>query len=121
MGFSLETGRITDIHSPQRGASVAGHILVMPNGRGSSTTSTVLAEAIRRGVGPIAIVLLEMDEILALGSIVARTLYARVCPILLASPTDFESILTGDRIVIRADGTFTISSQTAAGAAQPPT
>ena len=80
----------------------------MPVGRGSSTASTVLAEAIRLGVGPMAIVLREVDEILAVGAIVARTLYGRVCPILVANTADFGSIRTGDRIRIRTDGTYTI-------------
>jgi hypothetical protein len=109
-GMSLETGRIIDVHAPQHGAMVAGQVLVMPVGRGSSTTSSALAEAIRIGMGPAAIVLRDMDQILALGAIVARTLYGRVCPILQADPVDFEIIRTGDHIEIREDGTFTIVS-----------
>ena len=107
-GMSLETGRVIDIHAPQHGAMLAGQVLVMPVGRGSSTASSVLAEAIRVGLAPTAIVLREVDQILALGAIVARTLYGRVCPILVAEPDDFESIRTGDRVTIRVDGTFTI-------------
>ena len=107
-GMSLETGRVADVRAPQLGALIAGQILVMPVGRGSSTASTVLAEAIRLGVGPLAIVLREVDEILAIGAIVARTLYGRVCPILLAGDDDFDTIRTGDRITIRTDGAYTI-------------
>lgn len=107
-GMSLETGRVIDVHAPQHGALIAGQILVMPVGRGSSTTSSVLAEAIRVGVSPAAIILRDVDEILAIGAIVARTLYGRTCPILQADPADFETIRTGDRITIREDGTFTI-------------
>lgn len=113
-GMSLETGRVADVHAPELGALIAGQILVMPVGRGSSTASTVLAEAIRLGVGPMAIVLREVDEILAIGAIVARTLYGRVCPILLADTADFGTIRTGDRIRIRADGTYTIAPAEAA-------
>lgn len=109
-GMSLETGRVIDIHAPQLGTLLTGRILVMPVGRGSSTASSVLAEAIRVGVSPMAIVLGEVDQILALGAIVARTLYGRVCPILLADPADFGSIQTGDRITIHVDGTFTVKS-----------
>jgi hypothetical protein len=111
-GMSLETGRVADVRAPQLGAMIAGQILVMPVGRGSSTASTVLAEAIRLGVGPLAIVLREVDEILAVGAIVARTLYGRTCPILLANAADFDTIRTGDRITIRTDGTYTIEPPT---------
>jgi Uncharacterized conserved protein len=107
-GMSLETGRVIDVHSPHYGAMVAGHVLVMPVGRGSSTTSSVLAEAIRVGMSPKAILLCDVDQILALGAIVGRTLYGRICPILLADPADFTAIQTGDRISIRDDGAFTI-------------
>jgi len=107
-GMSLETGRVADVRAPQLGALIAGQILVMPVGRGSSTASTILAEAIRLGVGPLAIVLREVDEILAIGAIVARTLYGRTCPILRADTADFDTIRTGDRITIRTDGTYTI-------------
>ena len=48
---------LIDTHHPQRGASVTGRILVMPSGRGSSSSSYVLAEAIRAGTAPAAIVL----------------------------------------------------------------
>lgn len=108
MGMSLQTGRITDVHAPQVGSLLVGQVLVMPVGRGSSTTSTVLAEAIRTGVGPAAIILREIDEILALGSIVARTLYGRICPILVAVPADFAALHTADWIAIHADGSFTV-------------
>lgn len=113
-GMSLETGRVADVRAPQLGALIAGQILVMPVGRGSSTASSVLAEAIRLGVGPLAIVLREVDEILAIGAIVARTLYSRTCPILLADAADFDTIRTGDRITIRTDGTYTIQPAEAA-------
>ncbi len=107
-GMSLKTGQIVDVHAPQIGAVVTGRVLVMPVGRGSSTTSTVLAEAIRLGIGPSAIVLPEVDQILALGAIVARELYGRICPILQADPADFEGIRTDDWISIRDDGSFSV-------------
>ena len=58
-GLDPETGTIVEVSHPQRGRSVAGRILVMPSGRGSSSSATVLAEAIRRGTGPAGIVLGE--------------------------------------------------------------
>ncbi len=60
-----------DPHHPQTGAVITGRVLVMPTGRGSSSSSYVLAEAIRAGTGPAAIVLLDADPILALGALVA--------------------------------------------------
>lgn len=106
-GISLASGRIIDVHAPQRGDRVAGRILVMPVGRGSSTSSSVLAECIRLGVAPNAIILPGIDQILAVGSLVARTLYDRVCPILLVDPEDHASIRTGAWVTITQAGWFT--------------
>lgn len=84
-GVDPATGDVVDVHHPQRGANVAGRILVLPAGRGSSSSSSVLAEAIRAGAAPAAIVLLEPDPILALGAIVARELYDIAMPVVVTS------------------------------------
>jgi predicted aconitase with swiveling domain len=86
-GLDPATGRIVDVHHPQLGEVVTGRVLVMPSGRGSSSSSTVLAEAIRLGTSPAAIVLTEPDPILALGAIVARELYGRTIPVVVADAT----------------------------------
>lgn len=84
-GVHEETGVISDVHHPQHGASIAGKVLFMPGGRGSSSSSSVLAEVIRAGVGPAAIVLREPDPIIALGAMVAEVLYGRVVPVVVAT------------------------------------
>jgi predicted aconitase with swiveling domain len=106
-GMDPATGRISDHHHPQLGATVNGHVLVMPSGRGSSSSSSVLAEAIRLGTAPLAIVVEEPDEILVLGAIVADYLYARTCPVLVLADAT-RLIATGDHVRIAGDGTVTI-------------
>jgi predicted aconitase with swiveling domain len=108
VGAGRASGRIKDIRSPQRGALVTSRILVMPIGRGSSSASAALAEAIRRGAAPRAIVLPGVDQILVIGAIVARTLYGRVCPILEVQAADYEAIASGDRVTIWKDGSFSV-------------
>lgn len=99
-GVDPETGTIVDARHPQHGASVTGRILMMPSGRGSSSSSSVLAESIRAGTGPAAIVLGEPDPILALGAIVARELYGTIVPVVvIADP----GVATGDPLTLRAD------------------
>jgi predicted aconitase with swiveling domain len=100
-GVDPATGLVTDVHHPQRGANVAGRVLVMRSGRGSSSSSSVLAEAIRSGAAPVAIVLLEPDAILALGAIVARELYGVTIPVVVA--TDVDRIRDGARLRIDAE------------------
>jgi len=83
-GYDPEEGRIIDVHHPQHGESLAGKILAMTHGRGSSSSSAVLAEALRLGTGPAAIVLEEADQILVTGVLVARMLYGVTCPVVVA-------------------------------------
>jgi predicted aconitase with swiveling domain len=80
-GVDAATGNIIERRHPQAGASVAGRVLVMPHGKGSSSASSVLAECLRLGTGPCAIVLDQSDEILLAGALVARELYGVTCPI----------------------------------------
>ncbi len=80
-GLDPESGLIIDRNHPQLGQSVTGTILAMPHGRGSSSSSSVLAEALRLGMGPAGFVLDSPDSILVIGSLVAKRLYGTVCPI----------------------------------------
>lgn len=102
-GIETETGRIKDVHHPQRGAVVTGRVLVMPSGRGSSSSSSVLAESIRLGTGPAAVVLGEPDPILALASIVAGELYGAAVPVIVVDAATYGRIEDGGRVVVEAD------------------
>ena len=101
-GVETATGRVADVHHPRHGAVVTGRVLVMPAGRGSSSSSSVLAETIRLGSGPAAIVLAEPDPILALGATVARELYGTSMPIVVVGAATFEGIVEGDRVRVEA-------------------
>lgn len=101
-GVDPATGEVVDVRHPQRGANVAGRVLVMPSGRGSSSSSSVLAESVRAGTAPAAIVLAEPDPILALGAIVARELYGREMPIVVSSG---PSVRAGEVVSILAEAT----------------
>lgn len=80
-GYDSESGTIIDKAHPQFGVSLVGKIVAMPHGRGSSSSSYVLAEALRKGTGPAGIVLGEPDSIVVIGVMVASLLYDVVCPI----------------------------------------
>jgi hypothetical protein len=84
-GLDSETGLIIDRSHPQFGASMSGAIVVMPHGRGSSSSSSVLAEALRIGTGPAGFILATPDSILVVGSLVAGRLYGKSCPIVCGS------------------------------------
>jgi predicted aconitase with swiveling domain len=84
-GMDPATGRVIDAHHPQRGASLAGMVVFMPGGRGSSSSASVLAEAVRAGTAPAAFVLGEPDLILSIGAEVAAELYGVRVPVVVGS------------------------------------
>lgn len=89
-GVDPQTGWVIDVNHPQVGVSLAGHIVAMPHGRGSSSASAVLAETMANGTAPAGFVLNEIDPILMVGSLVGRHLYGVPCPILVG-PTPSRS------------------------------
>lgn len=109
-GFDPVTGAVVDPSHPQAGAVLTDRVLIMPSGRGSSSSSSVLAEAIRRGTGPRAILLWHPDPILAVGAMVAAELYGRSCPVVVLGAGEHGALGEGeveveagpDRAVIRS-------------------
>jgi predicted aconitase with swiveling domain len=99
-GVDPVSGEIIDRHHPQAGRSVAGMVLVMPSGRGSSSSSSVLAEAIRAGTGPAGIVLFEPDGIVALGALVAAELYGSRVPVVVCRPEDRGTVIATGRLAV---------------------
>jgi predicted aconitase with swiveling domain len=97
-GLDPATGEIVEANHPQRGSVVTGTILVMPSGRGSSSSATVLAEAIRAGTAPAGIVLGEPDDIIVIGGLVAAELYGVSIPVIVASATTLGTIRNGQEI-----------------------
>jgi len=105
-GVHETTGEIIDTHHPQHGARVTGRVLVMPRGRGSSSSSSVLAELIRNGAAPAAILLGAPDPILALGAMVAEALYGRTMPMATLDAASFARArgLARARVAVASDG-----------------
>ncbi len=90
-GLDTATGLLIDRNHPQAGQSMMGRIVVMPHGRGSSSSSSVLAEALRLGTAPAGFVLGEPDAILVIGALVANRLYSTICPIVCGPAPAFRA------------------------------
>jgi predicted aconitase with swiveling domain len=103
-GMDPATGELIDPHHPQCGVVLSGRIVVMPSGRGSSSSASVLAEAARAGTAPAAILLGEPDLILAIGAAVAEELYGVVTPVLVLPAAELEAIPDGVELTLGADG-----------------
>ncbi len=108
-GFDPHSGLVIDGHHPQHGANLTGTVLVMPSGRGSSSSSSVLAEAIRLGTAPAAILLGEDDPIVVLGALVARELYGTRVLVATLSAETYRSLKSGETVTVSAvDGGFSL-------------
>jgi predicted aconitase with swiveling domain len=92
------SGELIDAHHPQRGANLAGRVVVMPSGRGSSSSASVLVEAVRAGTAPAAILLGETDLILSIGSAVAEELYGVTVPVLVLPLAELAAMQDGDEL-----------------------
>jgi len=107
-GLDPETGEIIDRRHPCSGQNVTGRVLVLPAGRGSSSASSILLEAVRLGTAPAAIITAEPDGILALGAAVAREMYGQAPPILVLDPNDYAQIQNGQIVTVTEDGAVTV-------------
>ena len=103
-GFDAASGRVIDRHHPQTGATLAGKVLVLPESHGSGGTPAGVAEAIRRGTAPLAIVLGKADANIAAGALVAAELYGRDVPVVALLPAELDLIQDGDRVGVSRDG-----------------
>lgn len=108
-GLDPDTGEIIDRRHPASGQNVQGKVLVLPAGRGSSSASSILLEAVRQGTAPKAIITAESDAILALGATVAREMYAESPPVVVLRPSDYNQLKEGHWISVAEDGVVTLS------------
>jgi predicted aconitase/predicted aconitase with swiveling domain len=103
-GLDPETGNIIDQRHPQWKANVTGRMLMLPVGKGSSSASSILLEAVRLGTAPAAILLREPDAILALGAAVARELYGMSPPVVVLDTNTYGRIRNGENIRLTVEG-----------------
>ncbi|MFK4441869.1 putative aconitase with swiveling domain [Caballeronia udeis] len=93
-GYDSQAGEIIDRTHPLVGHSLTSKIMVMAHAKGSSSSSSVLAEAIRNGTGPVGIVLRERDLIISIGAIVAAELYNLDVPVVCLEAAAFDEVVS---------------------------
>ena len=103
-GFDPATGTIIDANHPQNGKCLKDTILVLPTTRGSGGTPGGVAEAIRLGTAPGAIIMAIGDANVMIGAAVADKLYGLTCPVLEVSGAAFASLQQAQRISVSPGG-----------------
>jgi len=109
-GYDQNTGEIIDRRHPLVGHIGANRIIAIPHTKGSSTSTAVLLEAVRRGKSPAAIITTGVASFLALASIVANELYDISFPVLMVDEDDFDKLESADWVSISDDGVIEIDA-----------
>jgi predicted aconitase with swiveling domain len=106
-GIDVKTGQVTEVGHSIEGKNIAGKVLVFPTGKGSTGGSYLIFESVENGVGPCAIVNRAVEQVTAIGCIIAEIpMMDRVDP----DPIDF--IRDGDWVEVDADaGTLRILNE----------
>ena len=104
--IDVKTGQVTEFGHPLEGKNIAGKVLVFPTGKGSTGGSHLILEAVENGVGPCAMVNRALEQVTAIGCIIAGI------PALDAvEPDPIDGIKNGDLVDVDADaGRITVLS-----------
>ncbi len=105
-GYDYRTGEIIDRRHPLSGVRAGGTILALPYARGSSTTTSVLLEAVRAGTAPAAILTTGEDTFFALAAIVAEEMYRKAFCVASIDRADFGRLQSGQWLRLEEDGTI---------------
>ena len=106
-GVDPATGRLTDPRSSAHGRSIAGTVLMVPEPRGSSSSSAVILELLHRRLGPAALILGATDAIIGLGILVAVEMGWPACPLLFLDAAEHRMVRQGGRVTIDEAGRLT--------------
>ena len=110
-GYDQLTGEIIDRRHPLSGKIAKDVILAVSASRGSSTTTAVLLEAVRRRTAPVAIITEEPDTFLTLVSVVADELFGRSIPVIAVGSQEFKRLESGQHARIHSDSRIVIFGQ----------
>ena len=90
--IDTETGVVIEKGHHLEGESIAGRVLVFPTGKGSTVGSYSLYRLAKAGLGPVAIINLESEPIVAVGAIISE--------IPMLDHVDIGQIRSGDLVTI---------------------
>lgn len=110
-GYNQFTGEVIDRRHPLSGKIATGCMLAIPASRGSSTTTAVLLEAIRRGTAPAALITSQVDTFLVLASVVADELYQKPIPVLTLDAEAFKLLNSSQYAALDQSGKLTVMDQ----------
>jgi len=94
-GVDPGTGTVVEPGHPLYGQSVAGKILIFPNGKGSTVGSYTILRLAANGVAPLAMINARSEPIVAVGALLAEIPMVDLIPV--------EEFHTGDEVSVEGD------------------
>jgi predicted aconitase with swiveling domain len=110
-GVDPVTGCIGDPRHPDYGSVITGRILAIPATVGSSSSSAIMLELLRRRTAPAAILLTNVDAILTLGVIVAREMGYETVPVLQLARDELAKLPNAGYVRVGKDGDVEVRSE----------
>lgn len=101
-GVEPATGVVVGARHPQRGVSLKGRVVAVPELIGSSSSASVMLELVHAGVAPAAILLARADAILVVGCLAARELGLAGPPVV--RPARWPALADGTPVRVEAPG-----------------
>ncbi|MEA4873433.1 MAG: DUF126 domain-containing protein [Synergistaceae bacterium] len=108
-GVNAQSGLIIDNHHERLGECITNKVLCIPYDRGSCSGSGVMLEMIRLKTAPAAIICIEAEPVLALGSVIGNEVYNRQIIICTVGSVDYVKIKNGDYIEIFEGGKIEVT------------
>ena len=102
-GVDPATGAVIDARHPQRGAALAGRVVVLAGTRGSCTGSGVLLDLALGGRAPAALVLRDAEAVATLGALVAAEMFDRPVPVIRLGAADHARAARAARLRVEPD------------------
>ncbi len=99
-GVDPETGKIVEHGHPLNGQSMAGKVLVFPQGKGSTVGSYIMYRLSKNGRAPAAIINRECETIIAVGAIISD--------IPCVDKIEINKIVSGMQVEVDADNSMVI-------------
>lgn len=100
-GVDPDDGTVVDVKHELHGRKIAGKVLIMPSGKGSTVGSYVIYQMAKNNTAPLAIVAVEAEPIIATGAIMAGI------PMVDQPEDDILNLINdGDLVEIDADSGF---------------
>lgn len=94
-GVDPETGVVIEKEHPLEGKSIAGKVLIFPNGKGSTVGSYIIYRLKKNGKAPVAIINKESEPIVATGAIISE--------IPMVDKIDVSKIKNGDFVKVSGE------------------